>query len=77
MNTSMKISLDNLLMTAVVVTTGLMMTVGPFLSSPDAQAAMKSAGHIMQSVSTPPAMEPLMYREAAIIVSAPRLHQGA
>ena len=77
MKTSMKVSLDNLLMTAVVVTTGLMMAIGPVLTSPGTQAAMNSASRIVQSVSTPPAMEPIMYRDAAIIVSAPRLHQGA
>ena len=77
MNTSMKISIDNLLMTTLVVTAGLMMTIGPVLTSPGTQAAMNSASRIVQSVPTPPAMEPLMYREAAIIVIAPRLHQGA
>ncbi len=75
MKSSMKISKDNLLMTTLVVTGLAMATLGPAMNGADTEAAMDSAGRIVQSVSTPTptAMQPILYREAAIIVTAPRI----
>ena len=73
MNTAMNTGKDNLLMTTLVVTSLVMATLGPALSSQDARAVMNSARSIVQSVSTPTAMQPILYREAAIIVTAPRV----
>lgn len=73
MKTSMKTSKDNLLMTALIATGLIALTLGPILDNSDAQAVMNSASGIVQSVSSPTAMEPVLYREAAIIVTAPRV----
>ena len=73
MKTAMKTSKDNLLMTTLIATGLIMLTVGPILDSDDTQAMMNSASGIVQSVSSPTAMEPVVYREAAIIVTAPRV----
>ncbi len=77
MKSSMKISKDNLLMTTLVVTGLAMATLGPAISGTDTEAAMNSAGGIVQSVTTPTAMQPILYREAAIIVTAPRIRSAA
>jgi len=73
MKTPMKTSKDNLLMTTLIATGLIALTLGPILDSGDAQAVMNSASGIVQSVSSPTAMEPVLYREAAIIVTAPRV----
>ena len=73
MNTSMNTGKDNLLMTTLVVTSLVMATLGPALANPDTRAVMNSVSRTVQSVSTPTAMQPILYREAAIIVTAPRL----
>ncbi|MEO8103348.1 MAG: hypothetical protein ABI790_12535 [Betaproteobacteria bacterium] len=73
MNTSMKTSKDNMLMTTLLVTGLFMATLGPALARQDTAAVMDSASRMVQSVSTPTALEPIMYREAAIIVTAPRI----
>ena len=72
MNTSMKTSLDNLLMTTLIVTSLLMATLGPALTSRNAQTVIGTV-----SASTPAAMQPLLEKDAAIIVTAPRLHRAA
>ena len=64
---------DNLLMATLVVTSLTMATLGPAVAGQDKEAVMNSASRIVQSVSTPTAMEPILYREAAIIVTAPRI----
>ena len=76
MKPQLNISKDNLLMSAVVVTGFVMATLGPWVSSDDTNAAMASAGKIVKSVATPTAMESIQYREAAIIVTAPRLRSN-
>ena len=73
MPTSMTTRKDNLLMTTLIAASLAMATFGPMLSSPDARAVMNSADAMVQSVSTPTAMQPILYREAAIIVTAPRV----
>jgi hypothetical protein len=77
MKPSLKISKDNLLMSTLVLAGLVMATLGPALDGQDTQAMMNSAGRLVQSVPTPSALEPVMYREAAIIATAPRLQQGA
>ena len=71
MNSMLKTSKDNLLMTTLVVTSLVMATLGPVLNSRDAQAVIG-----MLSASTPAAMKPIVEKEAAIIVTAPRLHRA-
>ena len=73
MKTSTTLSKDNLLMTTLVVTSLMMATLGAAATSQDTEAVLNSAGRIVQSVSTPTALEPILYREAAIIVTAPRI----
>ena len=77
MNTAMKTGKDNFLMATLVLTGLVMAAVGPALTSPDAQAIVNSASGIVQSVSSPTALEPILYREAAIIVTAPRVRTTA
>ena len=77
MNTVMKMGKDNFLMATLVATGLAMVTVGPVMNSPESLAAAHSAGRLVQSVSTPTAMEPILYREPAIVVTAPRIHVAA
>ncbi len=77
MNNAMKTSKDNFLMTTLIATGLGMGILSAVLENQDTQAVMNSAGQLVQSVSTPTAMEPVLYREAAIIVTAPRLHTAA
>ena len=70
-------SKDNLLMSALVLTGLAMVTLGPLVADTDTRAAIDAAGKIAKSVATPTAMESIQYREAAIIVTAPRLPSGA
>lgn len=73
MNASTKTSKDTLLMSALVVASFAMATLGPLLNSPDAHAAAHASSSAAQSVWTPAAMQPILHREAAIIVTAPRI----
>ncbi len=73
MKLPLKSSKDNLLMSALILTGLVMATIGPLLADADTTAAIDSAGKIVKSVATPSAMESVQYREAAIIVAAPRL----
>ncbi len=73
MKTQLKTSKDNLLMSTLVLTGLVMATLGPLVADADTSAVIDSAGKIVKSVATPTAMESIQYREAAIIVTAPRL----
>ena len=73
MSTSMNTSKDTILMSALFVVGFAMATLGPLLASPDAHAAVNSSSGVAQSVWTPAAMQPILHREAAIIVTAPRI----
>lgn len=79
MKPSMKIGKDNLLMSMLVVVSLVMATFGPLLTDGHAQSVVTSAGRAVKAVATPvpTAMEPIQYREAAIIVTAPRLRNAA
>lgn len=72
MNPTLKTSKDNALMATLVVTGLVMAMLGPVLTSRDAQAVIGTI-----SASTPAALQPILEREAAIIVTAPRLHRAA
>ena len=69
----MKTSKDTLLMSALIVAGYAMATMAPLFTNPDAPATVNSASEVAQSVWTPAAMQPILHREAAIIVSAPRI----
>jgi hypothetical protein len=69
-------SKDNVLMSVLVMTGLVMATLGPVVADADTNAAMNSAGRVVKSVATPTAMESIQYREAAIIVTAPRLRSS-
>ncbi len=73
MKLQLKTSKDNLLMSALILTGLVMATIGPLVADADTTAAIDSAGKLVRSVATPTAMESIQYREAAIIVTAPRL----
>lgn len=73
MNTSMNIAKDTLLLSTLIVVAVTMVLLSPLLASREAHAVIDSASSIAQSVSTPTAMQPILYREAAIIVTAPRI----
>jgi hypothetical protein len=79
MNTSMKTSKDNVMLSGLIVAGVSMFLVGSAMANDDTRAVVNSASRIVQSVAAPvpAAMQPIMYREAAIIVSAPRLHAHA
>ncbi|MBL0122084.1 MAG: hypothetical protein IPP88_04930 [Betaproteobacteria bacterium] len=77
MNNAMKTSKDNFLMTTLIATGLGMGILSAVLENQDTQAVMNSAGQLVQSVSTPTAMQPVLYREAAIIVTAPRIQTTA
>jgi hypothetical protein len=77
MNNAMKTSKDNFLMTTLIVAGLGVAILAAALENQDTQAVMNSAGQLVQSVSTPTAMQPVLYREAAIIVTAPRIHAAA
>ena len=77
MNNAMKTSKDNFLMTTLIATGLGMGILSAVLENHDTQAVMNSAGQLVQSVSTPTAMQPVLYREAAIIVTAPRIQTTA
>lgn len=77
MNNAMKTSKDNFLMTTLIATGLGMGILSAVLENQDTQAVMHSAGQLVQSVSTPTAMQPVLYREAAIIVTAPRIQTTA
>ena len=69
----MKTSKDTLLMSALIVAGYAMATMAPLFTSTDVHATVNSASDVAQSVWSPAAMQPILHREAAIIVSAPRL----
>ncbi len=73
MNATIKTSKDTLLMSALIVISLTSASLGSLLTSPDAQAAVNSTSGVSQSVWTPAAMQPILHREAAIIVTAPRI----
>ncbi len=76
MNASMNTSKDTFLTSALIVASLTMATLGPLLNSTDAHAAVTvgaASGDTTQSVWTPAAMQPILHREAAIIVTAPRI----
>ena len=75
MKTSPTTSKDNVLMSALIAVSLLVPLLGPLLAGAGAQSAVNSAGRAVKSVGTPTpaAMEAIQYREAAIIVTAPRL----
>lgn len=79
MNASMKTSKDTFLTSALIVVSLAMAMLGPLLNSPVAQAAVtvSPTADAAQSVWTPAAMQPILHREAAIIVTAPRINAGA
>lgn len=85
MKASMKIGKDNLLMSTLVVVALVMPTLGPVLTDLHVQSVVTSAGRAVKAVQgvqgvatpTPTAMEPIQTREAAIIVTAPRLRNAA
>ena len=79
MKASMKTSKDNLFMSTLVLVGLVMATLGPVMTDVNALSVVTSAGRAVQSVATPTptAMEPIQYREAAIIVTAPRLRNTA
>ena len=72
MNTLIRTSKDNLLMSALIATGLTMATIGPLLSNADPRSVIHSAARLVQSVSTPTAMQPLLKQEAAIIAVSPR-----
>ena len=73
MKALMKTSKDTILMSALIAATFSMATLGPLLASSDAEAAATAASGVAQSEWTPAAMQPILHREAAIIVTAPRI----
>lgn len=77
MNNAMKTSKDNFLMTTLIAVGLGVAILSAALENQGTQAVMSSAGQLVQSVSTPTAMEPVLYREAAIIVTAPRIQTAA
>ena len=79
MKTSLTTSKDNVLMSVLIAVSLLVPSLGPLLAGEEAQSAVNSAGRAVKSVGTPTpvAMEPIQYREAAIIVTAPRLRTSA
>lgn len=77
MNNAMKTSKDNFLMTTLIVAGFGVAILNAALESQDTQALLNSAGQLVQSVSTPTAMQPVLYREAAMIVTAPRVQTAA
>lgn len=77
MNTLIRTSKDNLLMGTLIVTGLTMATIGPVLTSTDPRSVINSAARLVQSVSTPTAMQPLLKPEAAIIAALPRLRPSA
>ncbi|MEP7157164.1 MAG: hypothetical protein ABI905_15395 [Betaproteobacteria bacterium] len=79
MNTTMKTSKDNVMLSALVVAGLAMITIGSAMANAETQTVMASASSIVHAVATPTptAMQPILYREAAIIVSAQRLQDNA
>jgi len=79
MNTTMKTSKDNLMLSALVVYGLGMLVMGSAMASAETRGVIDSASRLVHSVATPTpaAMQPVLYREAAIIVSAPRLNNHA
>ena len=77
MNTLIRTSKDNLLMSALIVTGLTMAAIGPVLTNADARSVINSAARLVQSVSTPTAIQPLLKQEAAIIAVSPRLRPSA
>ena len=73
MNATTKTSKDTLLMSLLIAVSFASAALAPLLTSQDAHAAVSSADGATQSVWTPTAMQPILHREAAIIVTAPRI----
>ena len=72
---SMKSSKDNVLLSALLLAGVTMIAVGTAMANAEGRNVMDSASSIVRSVGTPTptAMQPILYREPAIIVRASRI----
>ena len=72
---SMKSSKDNVLLSALLLTGVTMIAVGTAMANAQSRDVLDSASSIVHSVGTPTptAMQPILYREPAIIVRASRI----
>lgn len=72
---SMKSSKDNVLLSALLLAGVTMIAVGTAMANAETRDVIDSASSIVHSVGTPTptAMQPILYREAAIIVRASRI----
>lgn len=76
MKTVMKPGKDNLLMSALLLSGAIMVALGPLTNDGSARATLHSVADSV-SAPVPAAMTPIPYRDAAIIVTAPRIRSAA